>query len=858
MSLEIAIEKIEFAKKTKSTILNLSHLGLEKIPNEILELKQLEKLYLSCNQISDPRSLEQLKQLTELDLSNNKIFSSRRLGHLQQLVRLDLSGNKISGLGGLPDFPQLKSLNLSYNQLSKVEALGDFIQLESLNFSNNLIVEIEELTRFKKLQQLFLVGNQLTELPSHLLELNLPIFFKHPTDGIGIFLGDNPFNSPPPEIVEKGNAAIKVYFDSLTDAHRPLNEVKVILIGNGSSGKTSLVRRILDQGFDTNEEQTHGIKISNRVFNIKNQELTINFWDFGGQEIMHATHQFFLTKRCLYLLVLNSRKDEKAEYWLKYIQSFGGDAPVIIVLNKIDEHPAFDVNRKFLTGKYPNIKKFFKVSCKENQGIDDLKASVLEHLWELELCNTPFPSSWFQVKDYFKAMTENYIKYEQYEEVCLRYGIKDTKTQKTLLDFLNDLGIIFNFSQFEIRLLDTQVLNPLWLTNAVYRIINSPKLAGAKGRFRLGDLESIFHEKAKSSYGFSYKDTEIPYEKFLFIIAVMKEFELLFRLSDQEYIVPDLLPLEQNTYIFPPGSSVLHFKIEYPDFLPPSIIPRLMVKMHEYVFQGKIWKTGMVLQDPLLFESTANISLDSENSQLVIEITGKRSRDFLTMIRETIRRINADYEKLDFIEWIPLPEPYKGEEVLVEYEELLGYESSGEQYLFSGKLRKNFSVADLLNGIETPESRKKVAPCHIYISYSEQDEQYRKELSKHLKTLVRLNKATVWDVQSVEAGGDWKKEMKEHLDKAEIVLCLLSNDFISSDFCITALNSALSAHDNGEKTVIPLKVRMCHWQGLPISQLQGLPFDHWVGDVKNDQAWMEVVREVEKVIDQMQKEKYGI
>ena len=72
------------------------------------------------------------------------------------------------------------------------------------------------------------------------------------------------------------------------------------------------------------------------------EHVRLNIWDFGGQEIMHATHQFFLTQRSLYLLVLNGREggeDADADYWLRLIDSFGAESPVIVVLNKIKAHP---------------------------------------------------------------------------------------------------------------------------------------------------------------------------------------------------------------------------------------------------------------------------------------------------------------------------------------------------------------------------------------------------------------------------------------------------------------------------------------------------------------------------------------
>ena len=139
----------------------------------------------------------------------------------------------------------------------------------------------------------------------------------------------------------------------------------------------------------------------------------LRLWDFGGQEIMHATHRFFLSKRSLYILVLDGRKDEKTEYWLDHIRSFGGDSPVMAVLNKIDQNPGFDVNRRFLMEKYPNIKGFFPLSCAKGTGIDTLKNALSKELASVELIRTSWPTSWFKVKERLENMTEHFIDYDR-------------------------------------------------------------------------------------------------------------------------------------------------------------------------------------------------------------------------------------------------------------------------------------------------------------------------------------------------------------------------------------------------------------------------------------------------------------
>ena len=128
--------------------------------------------------------------------------------------------------------------------------------------------------------------------------------------------------------------------------------------------------------------------------------IKFNIWDFGGQEIMHATHQFFLTKRSLYLLVLDARltqEENRVEYWLKIIQSFGGESPVLIVGNKTDQHP-LDIDRTGLQKKYPNIVGILETSAATGVGIEALKAEIAEQVNTLPHVRDLLPETWFTVK----------------------------------------------------------------------------------------------------------------------------------------------------------------------------------------------------------------------------------------------------------------------------------------------------------------------------------------------------------------------------------------------------------------------------------------------------------------------------
>jgi internalin A len=86
-------------------------------------------------------------------------------------------------------------------------------------------------------------------------------------------------------------------------------------------------------------------------------------------------------------------------------------------------------------------------------------------------------------------MEENFISYDRYREICAEEKIPGYAAQDTLVDFLNDLGVILHFKDFHLQ--ETQVLEPRWITTAVYKIINSPILAAGHGVLALSSLGEI-------------------------------------------------------------------------------------------------------------------------------------------------------------------------------------------------------------------------------------------------------------------------------------------------------------------------------------------------------------------------------
>jgi GTPase SAR1 family protein len=128
-------------------------------------------------------------------------------------------------------------------------------------------------------------------------------------------LDGNPLCCPPLEICAQGIEAMRQYFAELDNDTQVLNEVKILLVGEGAAGKTSLVNRLFGEAFDEHQDSTDGISIRGWEPKADGRKIKANIWDFGGQETQRATHQFFLSKRSLYILVLDNRKNEKPDLW---------------------------------------------------------------------------------------------------------------------------------------------------------------------------------------------------------------------------------------------------------------------------------------------------------------------------------------------------------------------------------------------------------------------------------------------------------------------------------------------------------------------------------------------------------------
>jgi len=281
--------------------------------------------------------------------------------------------------------------------------------------------------------------------------------------------------------------------------------------------------------------------------------------------------------------------------------------------------------------------------------------------------------------------------------MCQEAGITKEQSQRTLLGFLHDLGIVLHFP--DPRLETTNILNPEWVTQGVYRILNSHALFQSGGVLTWDLLDQILDYP------------EYPRDKHMFIVDMMRKFELCYPFLGQEhtYLVPDLLPKEDR--YTGDWDDALTFQIHY-DVLPSSVFSRFIVRMHRCIHQHTVWRTGVLLA---LDGNEALVRADLTDNRILIRVRGPAAgrRDLLTRIREQFDAIHHTIQGLQVEEKVPLP--HHPELPPVDYKWLRDMERKGIPEFLPPGLTEPISVSKLLNGVEPKARRERDAKYEVHV-----------------------------------------------------------------------------------------------------------------------------------------------
>lgn len=443
------------AKLQKLKYLGLNSTKIEQLPLEIYELAELEALYIGRTQIKElPAQITNLKELKTLAIWETPLTElPTYICELKNLEALYMARTR--KIKELPkEIGKLSKLKEFYLDETGLEVLPDsfedLISLEELILSNTKIKKLPKIHKMPNLRKCELCKMTLERIPEEYIYTNMEINVNDWDVSRGILLKETKLLCQPISLFAHSKEFIRAYYE---EEKIHLNEAKVVFLGDGEAGKSHIIRRVSKEGRIVKAvkyQATPGIDIVPKQCKIGDEQINLQLWDFGGQDILHSMHRFFLTDRTLYVIVVNARdntQNERARYWLNNVKSFAEGCPVIIVLNKMDQNKSAGLNETSLKSDYPQIKDIIKMSAlvDDKEKFDVLTEKIFETVKTFDSYAMEFPISWNTIKTTLAEIPNNYVIDQDYRMICEKNGVTDVQIQNWLLEWFHDLGVSFNY-----------------------------------------------------------------------------------------------------------------------------------------------------------------------------------------------------------------------------------------------------------------------------------------------------------------------------------------------------------------------------------------------------------------------------
>ncbi|EDN68964.1 leucine-rich-repeat protein [Beggiatoa sp. PS] len=558
-----------------------------------------------CEQqlITIPTEIFQLTHLEELYLDNNQITAlPPEIAQLAHLRVLSLTGNSLTTLP--PEIAQLANLEWLYlanNQLNRLPL---------------------EITQLIQLRVLSLDSNQITALPKEII--NLPQIQV-------LSCYNNPLRFPPPEIIDQGTQEILTYLRQ--PDKQPQWIAKLLLVGEAGVGKTSLLHQLRGETFDKKEESTFGIAVD--TWSIKHPTeadimMQLRTWDFGGQTIYHATHQFFLTNKALFILVWNARlgyEQGKLAYWLETIQARAPKSPILLVATHIDE--GYDAILPFveLKQKYPQLMghQCYKVSNDTGEGLETIHQAIVTAAAQLPLMGEQWPSHWVAVANTIRNKPENALTPNQLQELMTVHGLAADESI-VLRTWLHELGELLYFHD-NAELKSVVILKPQWVTKHISRVLTSQEVI---------DKKAILTD--------SHRDTlwaDLDNEMREHLLNLMEQFDLSYRALEDRHtsFIVECLPHDPPDYQTPweARQNAKEIRMTYEltnmNSLPSGIPTWFIARSHRFTTNIH-WRYGALFADNAARQHLGLIRAFPEERRIELAVRGPFPHSFFAVLRD--------------------------------------------------------------------------------------------------------------------------------------------------------------------------------------------------------------------------------
>ncbi len=708
------------------------------------DLPNLQKLDCSENQLTT-LILNKLPNLQTIRCRSNKI-NHLDFKNLLELQEIDCRINQLAELSSLRELKKLKILYFDENQIVDLIFLSELTELQEIYFQNNYIEDLLPLKNLAQLQVINCRDNKITTLsPIH--EAIKSGLYK------SLYVYGNQILGIPNELLKGGRGGncledIKHYLKDLDNGSKKQQRLKIQLVGNGRVGKTTLAYALEHQCPPPEAcTSTHGITIEEIQFLYdQNDPVILQLWDFGGQEIYHATHRIFLSNDCLYLLLWAEETEEDSNetrhpvsYWLEAIHDLGRDSLIILVKNQIDR---FDKGLPIppdLTEDTPGVSQVLqaiKISAREYWGMETINGAIQDVLHEFKhWVSIELPISWIDIQDELKKYyKENTIPFAHFKQLCIKAGVGHAEW---FVGYLHKTGVLF---YREGAFQDQIILNQDWVIKAVYRVFDPQDQRrfieeDLKGRFKARHAKIIWPEVDETEWAIYLdfmRNCGICYEP-------NRRFDTPF--DERTFIIPSLLPEDISTHsTWQKNATDWQLDIEYP-FLHRSIIERIILRLGE-TYQGEPWRTGIFCDTEhgqVLLECVYRDKQQSTQGQLSFHLRGNQLAPLEYALRKLVSEISPHNSYQEFLS--------KGSEIRTPLPEF----------------KENPGIITSLDEVKQIKE-----PIHIFISYSKHDkEPFRIKMERCLKNISRNRELPLvcWHDECLLSGGLVHDDILEQLEK---------------------------------------------------------------------------------------------
>src|ERR1017187_4948212 len=642
---QTAVTRMEEAKRTNAPELDLSGLGLTVVPDSVAQLASLKALSLANNQVRYiPDSLARLTNLQVLHLTNNQIQAiPESLARLTSLGVLNLSGNQIqvipdslakltnlwtlyltsNQISAIPDslakLTNLETLLLNSNRISAIpDSLAQLTNLQTLSLDNNQISAIpDSLAQLANLQSLDLSGNQISAIPDSLAQLaNLQILWLNHNqisaipDSLAqlanlreLEIQDNPLPEELLSIAKGGVGRLFRYLRSTAVRKVYPRTVKLVLLGEPKSGKTTLLEALKGdpQPCVKDRPETLGVVVESiRMEHPGDRRaMHLSVWDFAGQHIEHATHQFFLTEGAIYLILWNARMGAESGrrdlwYWLELLKMRVPEPKFLLVATHTERTPA-DLNLSEIERAYPGCQGNFPVDLDGLKGFEALRERIRELAAQSPSLRAEWPPAWLEVRNEVREMRPKrpYITPVEFRRVMKSKGVSGAQAQDDLAAQLHDLGEILYFRDRD-QLSSLVILDPEWVTERVALVVRSKEVRERGGMLSKADLDKLWEQD------------RLPPEVREHLIHLMDGFDLTYSTGDRRDVgmvveaLPYSSPEERKRMAADAGVPRMEMIYRFPSLqrhLPPGIPTWGIARAHR-MMKGKAWRDAAEFSDP--------------------------------------------------------------------------------------------------------------------------------------------------------------------------------------------------------------------------------------------------------------------